>query len=176
MFVFARGFRYLSHSGMSKQFWLFLLVGLAVAGGLVWVLLFSTQSNHLELTGSILKVRVLALNNASLVMADFRVTNPSGLPFVVKNGELQLDPFSGDPVVAKQVSKTDIDNVFKYQKLIGPKYNEVLTLRDRVPAGTTVDRMVGGRFELVESAIARRKALRLRIEDVDGTVAVIAEK
>ena len=51
----------------------------------------------------------------------------------------------------------------------------MLSLQDRVAPHETVDRMVAGRFELPEAAIDRRKSLRLKIEDVDGTAAEIAE-
>jgi hypothetical protein len=35
----------------------------------------------------------------------------------------------------------------------------------------TVDRMAGARFELPESEIEKRKSIKLRIEEIDGTVA-----
>jgi hypothetical protein len=79
-------------------------------------------------------------------------------------------------VEGASISKPDVDNVFKYEKLLGPKYNDVLSIRDRVAPHQTVDRMVGARFELPESQIDVRKGLRLRIEEVDGAVAQIGEK
>ena len=162
---------------MSKQFWTFLLVGLAVVGVAVAVLLFSTKGAHLDLQGEILKVRVLALNpNASLVMADFRVTNPSDLNFIVKNVTMWLDPLSGVPLEGTPISKHDMDNVFTYQKLLGPKYNDVLSIKDRIGPRQTVDRMTGVRFELPESGIDFRKDIRLHFEEMDGTVVDLAEK
>ena len=84
---------------MTKNFWIFLGVGLViVAAGLSFVFL-GTEKNHLELTGKILKVRVLSISpDASFVVADFRVKNPSGIDFVVKDVKMALDPASGDPV------------------------------------------------------------------------------
>ena len=76
----------------------------------------------------------------------------------------------------ESTSRRAIDNVFKGEKLIGPHFNDVLTLQDRVPAGKSIDRMTGARFELPESAIDQRKAIVLRLEDVDGTVAELTEK
>jgi hypothetical protein len=161
---------------MTKNFWIFLGVGLAiVAAGLSFVFL-GTEKNHLELTGKILKVRVLALSpDASLVVADFRVTNPSGIDFVVKDVQMILDPASGDPVLGTIASKSDIDTIFQYQKLVGPKFNDVLSLKDTVKAGKTVDFMVAARFERSEQAIAARKEVHLRLEDLDGPVAELAE-
>jgi hypothetical protein len=162
---------------MSKTFLGFLAAGLAIAGALVYGLLFVNKSAHLELDGSILKVRVMALSpTASLVVADFRVTNPAGLPFMVKNVTVQLQPLSGDVVESQPISKVNLESVFTYEKLVGPQYNAALTIRDTVPAHATVDRMVGARFELPESAINSRKTLRLHIEEMDGPVADIAEK
>jgi hypothetical protein len=158
---------------MSKGFWIFLALGLAVAGGLVFTLLTATQGSHLRLEGKILKVRVLALtgSGASLVIVDFRVTNPSNVPFVANSVTLHLEPATGDAVEGRTISKTDIENIFRYEKLLGPKYNPILSLQDRIPPHQTVDRMAGARFELPEAAINARKAIRIRIEDVDGTAA-----
>jgi hypothetical protein len=162
---------------VSKQFWTFLLIGLAVVGIGLGTLLVSTKGNHLELDGQILKVRILpAGDKASIVVLDFRVTNPSDVPFVVKTAQITLDPASGETLEGATISKGDLDNVFKYEKLLGPKYNDVLTIKDRVSPHQKMDRMVAARFELPESGIQSRKAIHLRIEDLDGAVAELAEK
>lgn len=162
---------------MSKQFWTFLLVGLVVVGIAIYAILFVTKGSHIELKGEILKVRVLSYNpTASLVILDFRVTNPSDLPFVVKTADVILIPVSGDPVESARISKADVENVFKYEKLLGPKYNEVLSIKDRVNPHQTVDRMVGVRFDLPEAAINKRKAIQLKIEELDGVVVELGEK
>ena len=139
--------------------------------------LFATKGSHLELDGKILKVRVLSLNpNASIVVADFRATNPSNLVFVVKDVRMTLEPASGEPVEGTPISKFDVENVFKYEKLLGTKYNDVLSIRDRIAPHQTVDRMVGARFELGESVINSRKTIKLQIQDMDGAMAGIGEK
>ena len=149
-------------------------MGLVVVAVGIGTALFSNRGQHLELTGQILKVRVLQLSpEASLVVTDFRVTNPSDVPFVVRGVQMQLDPSSGPMLDGASIAKSDVDNVFKYEKLIGPKYTDVLTIRDRIGPHQTVDRMVGARFEVPESTIDGRKALRLRIDDLDGASAEI---
>lgn len=162
---------------MSKGFWIFLMLGLAVAGGIVFTLLTATQGAHLRLEGKILKVRVLPLtgSGASLVVVDFRATNPSNVPFIANSVTLSLTPATGDTAEGRTASKNDIENVFRYEKLLGPKYNPTLSLQDRIPPHQTVDRMAGARFELPEAAIDGRKAIRLRMEDIDGAVAELAE-
>jgi hypothetical protein len=162
---------------MTKQFWIMMAVGLAVVGVGLSVLLVGTKSAHLELDGSILKVRVMPLNdNASLVIVDFRVKNPSDVNFVVKNVITKFVPMTGDRTDGTPISKFDVENVFKYEKLLGPKFNDVLSIRDKIGPHQTVDRMVGARFEMGESALDLRKSIEVSIEDMDGTVADISEK
>src|SRR5580658_8735896 len=133
---------------------MFLGIGLAVVAAGLGVTLLSTKGAHLELDGRILHVRVLSLNtNASIVVLDFRAKNPSDVQFVVKNVELVLEPASGEPLIVMSISKADIDNVCKYEKINGPKYNDVLSIRDKIYGRQTVDRMDGARFELGEAAI-----------------------
>ncbi len=162
---------------MSKGFWIFLVAGLAVVGGLIFTMLTATQGAHLRLEGKILKVRVLALPGraASIVVVDFRVTNPSNVPFVVNSVTLHLEPSTGDAADGTTISKNDIENIFRYEKLLGPKYNDTLSLQDRIAPHKTADLMAGARFEVPEAAVNSRKSIRLRIEDVDGAVAEITE-
>jgi hypothetical protein len=78
-------------------------------------------------------------------------------------------------VDGRTASKTNIENIFKYEKLLGPKYNPILSLQDRVASHQTADLMAGARFELPEAAINSRKMIRLRLEDVDGAAAELSE-
>jgi hypothetical protein len=162
---------------MSKGFWIFLGAGLAVVGGLIFTMLTATQGAHLRLDGKILKVRVLAISGgaASIAIVDFRVTNPSNVPFVVNSVTLHLEPASGDASDGATISKSDIENMFRYEKLLGPKYNDTLSLQVRIAPHKTADLMAGARFEVPESAVNSRKSIRLRLEDVDGAVAEIME-
>lgn len=162
---------------MSKQFWIFLLVGLAVVGGLIFWTMNATQGAHLRLEGKILKVRILPVPEAeaSLVIVDFRAANPSDVPLVVNSVKLVLTPAQGDPVEGFPLARTEIATVFQYAKLIGPKYNDVLAASDRITPHQSVDRMAGARFEMAESAVNMRRDLRLVIEDVNGTVAELGE-
>lgn len=162
---------------MSKQFVGFLALGLAVVAAFIAFTFVATKGNHLELTGTILKIRVLHLNaNASLVVADFRLNDPSDIPFVVKTVTIQLEPQTGETVDGRTISKADMDNVFKYEPLIGPKFNDVISIKDMVPAHQHLDRMAGARFELPESDIEARKTIHVRIEEFDGTVSEVTEK
>ena len=75
------------------------LIGLAVAGALLGVLLFSNRDAKVELTGKVLKVRTHAsdeLNSVALV--DLRFVNPSGYPFMVKSVTVFSEDAQGNSV------------------------------------------------------------------------------
>jgi hypothetical protein len=161
---------------VNKRFVLFLFAGLGVVAVMIFLLFTGTKGAHLRLEGKILKVRVLAQGGvASIVMIDFRATNPSDVPFVVSEVRIKLDPAKGETEEGMTIARPDIDTIFQYAKLLGPKFNDVLAIRDRIPPHQRVDRMVGARIELPEAAVNARKGLRLEIEDVDGTMAEIRE-
>lgn len=162
---------------MSKQFWIFLLIGLAIVCAGLGLVLLGTAGNHLELKGTILKVRVLPLSpTASLAIVDFRVTDPSDVPFVLKGATLSLEPASGAILEGMTVSKPDIENVFQYNPILGPKFNDVLGIKDKIAPHQRIDRMVGARFEIPESEAEDRKAIHLHIEEMDGVTADLVEK
>jgi hypothetical protein len=161
---------------VSKQFWVFFAIGLIAVAITVGVTMESTKGNHLELDGRILHVRLLALNpKATIVVVDFREKNPSDVRFIVKNIEMTLEGVKDDPS-GQIISKYDLQTVFDNLKLVGPKFNEALSTGDLIAPHEQVDRMVGARFELGEQAIAQRTAVRIRIEDLDRTVAELVEK
>jgi hypothetical protein len=152
------------------------LVGLALVGGGILGVIYMNRGSHIELKGEILKVRSLADGDGAIVFADFRVTNTSAYPFVVNSVEMTME--TSDNEVAKAVifSRSDVENVTRYLKLLGPKYNEVLTIKDKLPPVETVDRMAAGRFPFPPKFLNQRKTLRLRIEEIDGVVSEIVEK
>ena len=111
----------------------------------------------------------------SLVFVDFRVQNPSDVPFVVDSLKLVLEPATGEALEASTISKADTATIFQYLKLLGPKYNDVLSTRDRVSPHQTTDRMAGARFEVPEAVVDGRKSLKLVISEVDGAVEELGE-
>jgi len=162
---------------VSKQFLIFLVMGLVIVGIALGFLLIGTKGNHLELNGTILKVRLMPLSpTASLAIVDFRVTDPSDVPFMLKGASLTLEQASGKLLEGMTVSKPDIENVFKYNPILGPKFNDVLGIRDKIAPHQRLDRMVGARFEIPESEAEERKAIHLHIEEIDGVTADLVEK
>lgn len=154
---------------MSKQFLIFLGIGvvavvLAVAG-----ILRYTKGAHLVLQGQILKVRTGALSDTdSIAVLDFRVANPSDLPFVVRQVQVTLDPLSGDPLEGMNVARDDLKQLFAYNKFLGERYNDVLTIKDTIPPHSTVDRMVAARFDVKDHDLESAKAIHLSIQDMGG--------
>jgi len=162
---------------MRPRFALILLATLAILGAITWTFVSMNQRGLVTLQGSILKVRTYALSpRATLVFADFRITNPADIPFVVGSVEMFLDRPGAEPISGGILSRDEVNLVFQYQKIAGPKYNEPLIVNNRIQPGETIDRMSAARFELLASEIESRTSIRLRIHELDGQVAEIKEK
>jgi hypothetical protein len=162
---------------MNKQFWIFGGVGLLVVAAGLFFVMEGNKGARLELEGKILKVRTMAVNaKASLLIVDFRVTNTADIPYMVKAVTITLTPGSGDPQEGTPISKQDLDNVFEYQKLLGPQFNPTLVIRDKLPPRSPVDRVTAARFEMPEAELENRRGLSLRIDEIDGVTAEITEK
>jgi hypothetical protein len=162
---------------MSKQFWVFLVVGIAAVAGLVAGIFFLQRGAHVELRGAVLKVRTAALDESSSVaVIDFRFVNPSDYPFIVRDVYVTAEEAGGGILDGAVVSETDARRVFEYYPVLGQKYNESLLMRARVGARLSMDRMIAARFEVPEGRLLSRKAIRIRVEDVDGAVSEIVEE
>ena len=153
------------------------LIGAVILGAGVFLMLQATKSSHLELEGAILKVRVMdAGDGGSLVVTDFRVKNPSAIPFLVKDVQMTLERADGAKSAGRMISKSQMETVFQSKTIIGGKNNEILSLQDRVGPGQQMDRTAAARFEVPATTIDGRKSLRLRFDEIDGAVAEIGEK
>lgn len=161
----------------TRQFLILLGVGLAVVAIALGFILLGTKGAHLDLEGKILKVRTLATDdNNSIVVLDFRVTNTATRQvFVVKDAFVIVTTPDGKQVQGDTISRTDMNRVFDFYKILGPKYNETLIMRDKVGEGQTMDRTVGASFQIPVSQIDNRKSLILRLVDVDGPTFDITE-
>lgn len=154
---------------MNKQFLVFLGIGLAVVAAVVSFTWVGTKGAHLTLEGKILKVRTVATdeNNAILVL-DFRVTNPTKTQFMVKDAVITVTTADGKEIEGSTIARSDMNRVFDYYKLLGPKYNEVLIMRDRLNGGQSIDRTVAASLPLKVGDIDQRKNIQLQLNDIDG--------
>ncbi len=156
---------------------LFVPLGIALAFAVVALaaVLWFNRGAHMILEGSVQKVRTLDMDGATAVIVDFRLTNPSDYTFVVRQPFLVLETKDGT-IEGMLVADSDAKRFFDYYKTIGPKYNDSLLMREKIPSKQTVDRMLAARFEAPEAVIAARRGLKIRVEEIDGAVSEIAEK
>lgn len=162
---------------MGKQFALAMGIGLAVIAAGVAGFVYLQWGAHVEVTGRFLKVRTAPIDeHSSMAVVDFRFTNPSDYPFVVKSVTVILERTTGDPVEGTTVPETDTQRLFAGLPLLGQKYNDSLIARDKIAARQSMDRMVASRIEVPDSALQMRKRFVIRIDEVDGGVSQIVEK
>jgi hypothetical protein len=152
------------------------VIGLVVIAIAVTAVMYVQRGAHIELRGTILKVRIAPLDdNSSVAVVDFRFRNPADYPFIVRSVEVKLEDQEGNIYASTTVSETDARRLFEGYPLLGPKFNDTLIIRDKIPPKESQDRMVAARFELPESQLAERKRLFLRIEEIDGAVSEVSE-
>ncbi|HZT30101.1 MAG TPA: hypothetical protein VFA33_09475 [Bryobacteraceae bacterium] len=152
-------------------------IGVGVVVVAVCAILYIQRGSHIELKGSILKVRTQALDeNNSVAVVDFRFANPSDFPFVVRSVTVSVEGAGGQVYQGADVSEVDAKRLFQYYPLLGQKFNDSLLMRDRIPPRHTEDRMIAARFEIPVKQLDARKSLSIRIEDVDGPVSELVSK
>jgi len=162
---------------MSRTLLITFGIGIVVVAIAVWGIVRIERGGHVELTGTILKVRTAPLDEQSAAaVIDFRVTNPADYPFQVRGVTVVLENQSGAQTEGSTVSEVDARQLMAGVPLLGDKYNPSLMVRERVPAHTTLDRMIAARFELPDSQLQARKRFLVRIEEVDGVLQVFPEK
>lgn len=161
---------------MRKQLLPYVGIGVVAVAALVAAILYIQRGAHLELKGSIQKVRTLATDDASaVVVIDFRFVNPSDYRFVVRKVEVSMEDQQGRVLEGAVASEVDAKRLFDSYPVLGQKYNETLLMRTKVGPRESMDRMVAVRFEIPEKLLQARKQLRIRVEDVDGAVSEILE-
>lgn len=161
---------------MRKQLLPYVGIGVFAVAVLVAAIVYIQRGAHLELRGSIQKVRTLATDDSSAVaVIDFRFVNPSDYRFVVRKVEVSLEDKQGRVLEGAVASEVDAKRLFEAYPVLGQKYNETLLMRTKVGPRESMDRMVAARFEIPEKLLQERKQLRIRVEDVDGAVSEILE-
>lgn len=150
-------------------------IALIVVGGGLYTVLSVNKGSHMVIEGSIQKVRTIGFDNTCAVVVDFRLHNPASFRYMVRSAQLIVDA-DGRFLEGQPVAEVDASRLFANYPILGQKYNETLKERASIAPGETVDRMVAVSFEVPEARIATRRALRLRIEEVDGLVTEIVEQ
>ena len=150
---------------------------MALVAALVFGVFTSNKGSHLQLEGEVLKARTGALADTdSVAVLDFRVRNTSDVPFVVRTLKMTLEKADGQKEEGSVVSKTDLKQLFQYNRFLGSPYNDALTMRDRVPPHGQIDRMVAARFDVPQQRLESSKALHIWMQDMDGAEFEISYK
>jgi len=154
---------------MSKNILIASGIGLLCVAIAIAMIFHMQRGAHIEVTGKILKVRTAPLeDNAAVLVADFRVTDPADYGFLVNKVTLIVVDAQGKQIEGDTISELDAKRIFDAIPLLGPKYNPGLILREQIPAHATLDRMISARFEVPDAVLQARKNLILRIEEADG--------
>ncbi len=140
-----------------------------VIGVAVFSIMSSTKGAHLELKGQVVKARTGALDDThSIAVLDFRVTNPSDIPFVVRQVWVTIEQANGVKTRGDLVPKMNLAQVFQYNKFLGVQYNDALSIKDEVSPHGRIDRMVAASFPISETDLEKSKSIDLWIQDMDG--------
>lgn len=97
---------------MSKQFLIFLGIGIVIVAIIIGGTLFTQRGAHLTLEGKILKVRTMPSDEKSaIVVVDFRVTNGAKTPFMVKDAIVKIIGADGSEVEGATIARSDMDRI-----------------------------------------------------------------
>ncbi|MBS1859193.1 MAG: hypothetical protein JST11_27715 [Acidobacteria bacterium] len=147
-------------------------IALAVAG-----ILYMQRGSAIDMDARILKVRTAPLDeSSSIAVLDFRLSNPSNLLLEVRQVEVDLVDAKGNRDTGDAISDGETKRVFDAIPLLGPKYLESLSMRQRISAHTTTDYMIAARFAVPVAQLEKRARFILRIDEVDGKSFEFAER
>jgi len=146
-------------------------IGLLVIGGMIGGGLFATRGTRLELTGSVRQTRLAALSpERSVIILDFRASNQSDYPFVIKTVEVEVTLANGKKEIGQFVPGVDANSLFPALPVLGDRRAISIGIGEKIGAKQSVDRMTAASFSIPESDLAARKDTVLRLRDVDGPV------
>jgi len=156
---------------MSKQLLIFFAVGIVVVGIAIFFVVSGTKGSHLELKGEILKLRMGALSDEdSIAVVDLRLENISDVPFMVRQVEVTVDKQDGNTASGSNIAKSDLKQLFQYNRFLGDQYNDSLAIRDTIPPRGKVDRMVAMRFDVKDKDLESAKTIHVSVQDMDGAL------
>jgi hypothetical protein len=154
---------------MTRDFAVAFGIGLGCIALVIGGIVFMQRGDRIELPGKILKVRTAPLDeNSAVVVIDFRITNPSGVQFMVRTVQVEMDDNEGKSYLGEVAADTDAARLFEAVPALGQKFLKTLMARERIGAHDAQDRMVAARFQAPISKLEARKRFVVRIEEVDG--------
>lgn len=152
-------------------------LGLIIIAVLVGLVFLKNRGSQIRIEGTMKKVRAQELDaKSTLLVFDFRFSNPADYPFVVSDVTSTCTLQDGKELAGELVTDTDVKTLFEYHALtLGAKFNESLIRKSRVAPKTMEDRMIAMTYPVEAAVLAKRKGCKLFIKDVDGAVSTIAE-
>lgn len=155
----------------------FAAIGLLIAAAAAGAIFYFNRGSQIRIEGSMKKVRMQKLyENSTLLVFDFRFSNPANFPFVVAEVTSECTLADGRKLEGELVTDADAKPIFAFHALtLGDKYNESLIRKSRVAPKTTEDRMIAMVYQTEPGPLETRTGCVLRIRDVDGAVSTIAE-
>jgi hypothetical protein len=154
---------------MSPRLLALIGVAMAILGVAGWFSYTATSDMRLQLTGEVLKVRSLALTpESTLILLDYRVKNDSDVTFILKEDTIFWTGEDGKEREATHVTRPDVDRILQHLHEAGPKYNEMLVMREKVTGKAMLDRMSAGVIQVPDAEFSKRKSVKLRLIDLDG--------
>jgi hypothetical protein len=154
---------------MSKNFLIAFSIGLVIIGLLVAGVMFMQRGSAIEFQAKFLKVRTAPLDETSTVaVVDLRLTNPSDLLLQIRQVQLEMEDAKGTRIPGDVISDGDTRRVFEALPVLGTKFLETLSMRQRVTSRSTGDYMVAARFAVPVAQVDARARFVLHVEEVDG--------
>ncbi len=151
---------------MSKNFLIAVGVGLVCVAIIVAGIFYMQKGAHVTVSGRILKVRTVPLSDsASLLVLDFRVTNPADYEFLTRKVTAIFEDAAGNRTDGLTASELDAQHIFQGIPVLGEKYNQTMIENDAVKPRSTADRMIAARFEMPEAQLLTRKRFVIRIQE-----------
>jgi len=153
-------------------------VGLLLICALIGAVFYFNRGSQIRIEGSIKKVRAQKLyDKSTLLVFDFRFSNPADYPFVVSEVTSTCTLKDGTELAGELVTDADAKPIFEFHALtLGAKYNESLVRKSRVAPKTTEDRMIAMTYAAEPEDLEARTGCVLHVKDVDGAVSTIVEK
>lgn len=152
------------------------LLGLLLVVFLAGLVYWFNSGSQVRLNAEVVRVRTVATSDKTAVLiAELRIYNPANVPFVVREVKTVLARQDGQSLAGDQVAQGDLDRLLGYYAAEGPRYNETLKVRSKLPGKTRRDWTVAASFPVAKNAIDERRGLVFEIDDVDGVRVTVTE-
>ena len=153
-------------------------LGLLLIAALIGAVFFLNRGSQIRIEGTIKKVRMQKLyDKSTLLVFDFRFSNPADFPFVVSEVTSTCTLRDGKEIIGELVTDADAKPIFEYHALtLGAKYNESLIRKSRVAPKTVEDRMIAMTYPVDPEVLDTRTGCVLHVKDIDGALSTIVEK